>query len=293
MHNVLTEYLRSAARVGPRTHVILTLHKGPPQITTLCGNLSVCRRPNNILYRRNDGFANKHTKQCSSWTQKFDTTTRKMWSNDHAAEINIHWPYPSSLSWQQHHEVDNLRKTPWSASWYKLLWPNHAANVAKSFESKLSLLRRTRFLTRKQLEDLYTKVILHPSVTYGLTVWGSCNKTHINNLEELRARAGRIVCGLHWDTSAEDVLMRTGWDSLETMYKLRLTEFVFKCIKGYTVTECKDLFLQRNSGRKRNENIILPKPEANFIRNSIRYGGAIASNCLTNKETRAKTLKEF
>ena len=175
----------------------------------------------------------------------------------------------------------------------KLLWPNHAANVAKSFESKLSLLRRTRFLTRKQLEDLYTKVILHPSVTYGLTVWGSCNKTHINNLEELRARAGRIVCGLHWDTSAEDVLMRTGWDSLETMYKLRLTEFVFKCIKGYTVTECKDLFLQRNSGRKRNENITLPKPEANFIRNSIRYGGAIASDCLTNKETRAKTLKEF
>ena len=138
----------------------------------------------------------------------------------------------------------------------KLSWPDHAANVAKSFASKLSLLRRTRFLTRKQLEDLYTKVILHPSVTYGLTVWGSCNKTHINNLEELRARAGRIVCGLQWDTSAEDVLMRTGWDSLEKMYKLRLTEFVFKCIKGYTVTELKDLFLQRNLGRKRNENIL-------------------------------------
>ena len=34
--------------------------------------------------------------------------------------------------------------------------------------------------------------------------------------------------------------MRTGWDSLETMYKLRLTEFVFKCLKGYTVTEFKD-----------------------------------------------------
>ena len=144
-----------------------------------------------------------------------------------------------------------------------------------------------------QLEDLYKKVILHPSVTYGLTVWGSCNKTDINNLEELRARAGRIVCGLQWDTSAEDVLMRTGWDSLETMYKLRLTEFVFKCIKGYTVTEFKDLFLQRNLGRKRNENIILPRPETFFIRNSIRYRGAIASNCLTNKETWAKTLKEF
>ena len=56
---------RSAARVGPRTHVILPLHKRPPKITTLCGNLSVCRR-HNTLYRRNNGFANKLTKQCSS-----------------------------------------------------------------------------------------------------------------------------------------------------------------------------------------------------------------------------------
>ena len=108
-----------------------------------------------------------------------------------------------------------------------------------------------RFLPQKQLEDFYTKVIL-PSVTYGLTVWGSCNKTHLNNLEKLHARAERTVYGLPWDTSAEDVLMRTGWDSLETMYKLRLTEFVFKCLKGYTVTEFKGLFLQGNSGRRRN-----------------------------------------
>ena len=57
--------------------------------------------------------------------------------------------------------------------------------------------------------------------------------------------------------------------------------------------EFKDLFLQRNSGRRRNENIILPRPETNFIRNSIRFRGAIAWNTLTNKETRAKTLKEF
>ena len=60
------------------------------------------------------------------------------------------------------------------------------------------------------------------------------------------ARARRIVYGLPWDTSAEDVLTPTGWDRLKTMYKVRLTEFVFKCMKGFTVTEFKDLFVQRN-----------------------------------------------
>ena len=113
----------------------------------------------------------------------------------------------------------------------KLSWSHYAANVAKSFTSKLSLLRRMRFLPKKQLEDFYAKVILS-SVTYGLTVWGSCNKTHLNKLEKLHARTGRIVYGLPWDSSAEDVLMKTGWDSLETMQKLRLTEFSLKCLKG-------------------------------------------------------------
>ena len=171
-------------------------------------------------------------------------------------------------------------------------WSDHAANVAKSFASKLSLLQRMRFLPQKQLGDFYTKVIL-PSVTYGLKVWGSCNNTHLKNLENLHARAGRIAYGLPWNTSAEDVLMRTGWDSLETMYKVRLMEFVLKCLKDHTVTEFNDLFLQRNSGRRRNENIILRRPETNFIRNSIRFRGAIAWNTLTNKQTRAKTLTEF
>ena len=39
---------------------------------------------------------------------------------------------------------------------------------------------------------------------------------------ESHARAGRIVYGLPWDTSAEDVLMRTGWDCSETMYVQRV-----------------------------------------------------------------------
>ena len=80
---------------------------------------------------------------------------------------------------------------------------------------------------------------------------------------------------------------------METMYKVQLTELVFKRLKDYTITEFKDLFLQRNSGRRRNENITLPTLETNFIRIFIHFRGAITWNTLMNKETRAKTLKEF
>ena len=91
----------------------------------------------------------------------------------------------------------------------KLSWSDPAAIVAKSFASRLRLLRRMRILPQKQF-DFYTKVIL-PSVTYGLTGWRSCNRTHLNNLDKLHVRAWRIAYGLPWDTSAKNVLMRTGW----------------------------------------------------------------------------------
>ena len=77
------------------------------------------------------------------------------------------------------------------------------------------------------------------------------------------------------------------------MYNVQLAEFAFKSIKGYTVTEFKDLFLQGNSGRRRNDDIILPRLETNFIGNSIGYGGAIAWNSFMKKETTAKTAKVF
>ena len=64
-------------------------------------------------------------------------------------------------------------------------------------------------------------------------------------------------------------------------------------MKGFTVMEFKDLFIQRKSGRRGKDDIILPRPETNFIRNSISYREANAWISLTNKETPAKTLKDF
>lgn len=126
-----------------------------------------------------------------------------------------------------------------------LSWSDHDPNIATSFESKFSLLRRMRYLPQKQWQDFLTKVIF-PSVTYGLTVWESCNKKHLSKLKKLHVRAGQNEHGLAWETSAEHVLLRTEWGSLETMNKARLTEIGFKCLKDYSVAEFKNVFFQSN-----------------------------------------------
>ena len=149
---------RSAAKVGPRTHVVITLRKRPPKITTLCGNLSVCRRHNNILIAEtmdllintlNNVLAERqewcdrnlmvpHPEKCKAmilqWKSIFTGPIQVFRLN-----VNniIKWTTPERLLGVQ---VDN-----------KLSLSDHAANVAKSLHptpSEVSL-RRMRFLPRK------------------------------------------------------------------------------------------------------------------------------------------------
>ena len=65
----------------------------------------------------------------------------------------------------------------------KLTWTKHISELKRGFVNKLNLIKRSRFLPRNSLLDLYFKVIL-PSVTYALPMWGSCtNKNEFISLD--------------------------------------------------------------------------------------------------------------
>ena len=61
-------------------------------------------------------------------------------------------------------------------------------DLKKSFAKKLHLIRRSRFLPKDVLINVYFKVIL-PSVTYGLVLWGLCFHADLfDSLERLHCR---------------------------------------------------------------------------------------------------------
>ena len=53
----------------------------------------------------------------------------------------------------------------------RLNWSKHVTEVKKGFVNKLNMLKRSRFLPKSMLLDLYFRIII-PSVTYALPVWG-------------------------------------------------------------------------------------------------------------------------
>ena len=114
----------------------------------------------------------------------------------------------------------------------RLSWSKHLTDVKKSFVNKLNLSKRSSFLSRDALLDLYFQVIL-PSVLYRLVVWGGCiNIEQLNSLEKLHRRAVRIIYNLPRDMPSADVYRHSKWNNLSYLYKLRLIKLFYKVFSG-------------------------------------------------------------
>ena len=76
------------------------------------------------------------------------------------------------------------------------------------------------------------------------------------------------------------------------MYKKRLAVFTYKCINNQNAEEFADLFTHNQSSRSmRSKNTLrLPRPETNYIRNSVSYRGTVLWNSLDHKIRTEKTL---
>ena len=157
----------------------------------------------------------------------------------------------------------------------KLCWSPHVSEISKSFVQKLNLLKALRFLPQPVRLDFYFKVIM-PSVTYGLLIWGSCNKTLMDSLQRIHFRAARIIYNLPWDTPRNHLITQHKWKPITHWHSTKLGTFVHKCIFDCDAHyELQQMFNKRNVKYKlRGTNILkLPRHNTNYGKNSIRRLG--------------------
>ena len=96
------------------------------------------------------------------------------------------------------------------------------------------MLKRSRFLPKQSLLDLYFKVIF-PSVIYALPVWdGFTCKDNFNSLERLHCRAARIIYRLVKDKPSINVL-KEKWNTLFYRYKLSVVKLIYKIYGDLTL----------------------------------------------------------
>ena len=142
------------------------------------------------------------------------------------------------------------------------------------------------FVPTKARLDFYYKVI-SLSITYGIILWGSCNKTQFRISESMHVRAAKIIHGLDWNTPNEEVLSKFNWKTLERTYLETLARLVHKCYCGISPIQIQELFLKRpcTYDFRRKNSISLPSPRTERMKKSITYKGSILWNKSSN-ETR-------
>ena len=169
----------------------------------------------------------------------------------------------------------------------KLSWIHHLTDLKKNFVNKLILLKRSSFLSRNALLDLYFKIIL-PSVLYGQVVWGGCSNTDLlQSLELLHRRAARIIYNLPHDTPTDEVYRQSNWNTLTFYYKLRLIKLFHSVFIGEAPTALSYLTNKPRTAYylRRSNNVIVPRFNSKFLKNSISYRGAILWNAVSSYYT--------
>ena len=83
------------------------------------------------------------------------------------------------------------------------------------------------------LNTVYLQGIL-PSATYGLSIWGNGSKMHIEKLEDLHRKAARFIHRIKKNMPDDEVLQTAGWNSIDWMYKYRISCLTYKIIKNLT-----------------------------------------------------------
>ena len=157
---------------------------------------------------------------------------------------------------------------------------------AKSFATKLDLLKRSRFLTKSVLRDFYFKVIL-PSVKYGLILGGGgggcCNPKLLDSIERLHCRASRIIFNLPRDMPSKEVLAYDRWPTIFLYYKID----IFKAHNdGLPELLSNNIYIERRNGYslRSGDCLSVPRFETRFMKDSLAYRGTVLWNTICLNE---------
>ena len=126
-------------------------------------------------------------------------------------------------------EYKEVSKVPGVYIDNKLDWNAHTDKVYKKYSGMIGMLRKTRFLPTKALEEIYYKMAI-PKVTYGMLVWSTCSQNVFKKIEKQHARAAKIIKNIPRKTERNRVLEIVGWDPIIYIYKRKVATEMYKIL---------------------------------------------------------------
>ena len=116
----------------------------------------------------------------------------------------------------------------------QLKWSEHINNIISSVSKRLGILNKFRLKQFLPLDilNLLVKSLIFFQFDYCDLIWNTSSKTHLDSLDKLLNRIGRVILKVPQRTHTSDVYETLGWDKLSVRRNKHLNTMVFKCITG-------------------------------------------------------------
>ena len=177
-----------------------------------------------------------------------------------------------------------------------LSWNVHVNNLCKKIAAGIGVINRSRaFVPFDTLQYMYSSLV-QPNFDYCSEIWGCCNKTLSTKLQKLQNRAARILLRASYDTNSDSLVDKFGWRKLDKQRLITKAKMVYK--NGLAPNYLRSKFTYRSnvssySFRDTNDNLTIPLPHTDFMKNSFSYSEAVLWNSLPIELRQANSLGAF
>ena len=181
-----------------------------------------------------------------------------------------------------------------------LNWKQHISSLCKKISPKIGLLHIfSNYLHKKQLVTIYTALI-QSHFDYALSVWGSCHKTYLINLQRMQNRCAHICTNtFDYTVSSSSLIKQLKWMDIATRFSYFIGILMFKFVNGLLPPTLKDQFTfvkDIHSFSTRSsfaEDIALPKCRTEFLKRTLCYTGPKLWNSLPLELKNSSSIESF
>ena len=179
----------------------------------------------------------------------------------------------------------------------ELNWNTQVESVCKKVSKMVSFMGRLRHIINEQSMNLIYKSFILPQFDYADIVWDSGKRNHVNMIQKLQNRAGRLILKInpYSHTSTHQVHQTLQWDYIVSRRKQHLLQLVYKALHDMTPSYLTDKFERKENSYslQSNFNLYLQIPRTNFCKRMVSYRGSREFNSLPLSIKKAASIDIF
>ena len=168
-------------------------------------------------------------------------------------------------------------------------WQSHVSNICKTVSKNIFLMSQLKCHVSSQTPKIFYSSHILPHISFSSSVWDGCGETHLNRLNSLHRRAGKLLLP-DKNSSTDEKIKALSILPLQKQLYFNKAVLMFKVNRRIIPSYIVSLFTESNN---RTNRYVLPKPRIDRNKTSLFFSGSTCWNSLPVAYKTVGAIKSF